>query len=254
MGETSRGIAVITGASSGIGAATAMRLAKEGFEVILGARRRERVDEVAARCGGRGLTLDVTDPESIEQFVSEINDCSVLVNNAGLALGFEAVEELDDEQVQVMWETNVLGLIRMTRALLPKLEASEAGHIITLGSIAGFEVYPGGAGYTASKHAARAITRTLRLELLGRSIRVTEIAPGLVETEFSIVRFGGDREKAKKPYAGMKPLTAEDIADCIAWVVTRPLHVNIDEMVVRPVAQAGATLVARDHDEHSGGT
>jgi NADP-dependent 3-hydroxy acid dehydrogenase YdfG len=253
MTERNRGTAVITGASSGIGAATARRLASEGFAIVIGARRRERVDEIAAQCGGRGLTLDVTDPESIRRFGADVDECSLLVNNAGLAVGLEPVEEIDDEPVEIMWRTNVLGLLRMTRELLPKLEASGAGHIINLGSIAGFEVYPGGSGYTASKHAARAITRTLRLELLGRPIRVTDIAPGLVETEFSIIRFRGDREKAKQPYKGMKPLTAEDIADCIAWAATRPPHVNIDELVVRPVAQASATLVARDQDEGSGG-
>jgi NADP-dependent 3-hydroxy acid dehydrogenase YdfG len=252
MSGDNRGTAVITGASSGIGAATALRLAKEGFDVILGARRRERVDEVAARCGGRGFTLDVTDPESVDRFAAGVDECSLLVNNAGLALGFAPVEELTDEHVEVMWETNVLGLLRVTRALLPKLEASGAGHIVNLGSIAGFEVYAGGSGYTASKHAVRAVTRTLRLELLGRPIRVSEVAPGLVETEFSLVRFGGDEKKAKTPYEGMEPLTADDIADCIAWIVTRAPHVNIDEMVVRPIAQAEATLVAREQDQKSG--
>ena len=137
--------------------------------------------------------------------------------------------------------------------LFRSIEASGAGHIVNLGSIAGFETYPGGAGYTASKHAVRAITRTLRLELLGKPIRVTEVAPGLVETEFSIVRFDGDTERAKKPYEGITPLTAEDIADCIAWAVTRPPHVNIDEIVVRPTAQAGATLIARSTDSGGGG-
>jgi NADP-dependent 3-hydroxy acid dehydrogenase YdfG len=248
MTPKERGTAVITGASSGIGAATALRLADEGFSVVLGARRRERVEEVAEKCGGLAFVLDVMDSESVQQFVSGIDECSVLVNNAGLALGLEPVEELDDETVQLMWETNVLGLLRMTRALLPHLEASGAGHIINLGSIAGFEVYPGGGGYSASKHAVRAITRTLRLELLGRPIRITEIAPGLVETEFSLIRFRGDEEQAKKPYEGIEPLTGDDIADCIAWAVTRPPHVNIDEMVVRPVAQAGATIVARKLD------
>ncbi|MGH2730291.1 MAG: SDR family NAD(P)-dependent oxidoreductase [Actinomycetota bacterium] len=245
MGESQRGVAVVTGASSGIGAATALRLAKEGFDVILGARRVDRLEDVAARCGGRALALDVTDPASVDAFASAVDHVSVLVNNAGLASGFETVAELSEDRVETMWATNVLGLLRVTRALLPKIEESGAGHIVNLGSIAGFETYPGGAGYTASKHAVRAITRTLRLELLGKPIRVTEVAPGLVETEFSVVRFDGDAERAKKPYEGITPLTAEDIADCIAWAVTRPPHVNIDEIVVRPIAQAGATLVAR---------
>jgi len=237
--------AVVTGASSGIGAATALRLAEEGFDVVLGARRTDRVKEIADRCGGRGYELDVTDRDSIESFVAEVGDAHVLVNNAGLASGLQPISEIDEERVRVMWETNVFGLLRMTKALLPKLIASGAGHVVNLGSIAGFEVYPGGGGYTASKHAVRALTRTLRLELLGQPVRITEIAPGLVETEFSQVRFDGDEEQAKKTYRGMQPLVGADIADCIAWVVTRPDHVNIDEIVVRPRAQASATQVAR---------
>ena len=236
---------VVTGASSGIGAATALRLAEEGFDVVLGARRTDRVKEIADRCGGRGYELDVTDRDSIESFVAEVGDAHVLVNNAGLASGLQPISEIDEERVRVMWETNVFGLLRMTKALLPKLIASGAGHVVNLGSIAGFEVYPGGGGYTASKHAVRALTRTLRLELLGQPVRITEIAPGLVETEFSQVRFDGDEEQAKKTYRGMQPLVGADIADCIAWVVTRPDHVNIDEIVVRPRAQASATQVAR---------
>jgi NADP-dependent 3-hydroxy acid dehydrogenase YdfG len=239
-------VAVVTGASSGIGAATAVRLAKEGFELVLGARRKEKLKEVAAQCGGRALSLDVTDDDSVMQFAAAIDRADVLVNNAGLASGLETVAEIDLNRVRNMWETNVAGLLRVTQAFLDKLEASGAGHIVNLGSIAGFEVYPGGAGYTASKHAVRAISRTLRIELLGKPIRVTEVAPGLVETEFSLVRFDGDREKAAQPYEGLTPLTGEDIADCIAWAVTRPPHVNIDEIVVRPLAQASATDFARD--------
>jgi NADP-dependent 3-hydroxy acid dehydrogenase YdfG len=238
-------VAVVTGASSGIGAATAVRLAKEGFELVLGARRKEKLKEVAAQCGGRALSLDVTDDDSVMQFAAAIDRADVLVNNAGLASGLETVAEIDLNRVRNMWETNVAGLLRVTQAFLDKLEASGAGHIVNLGSIAGFEVYPGGAGYTASKHAVRAISRTLRIELLGKPIRITEVAPGLVETEFSLVRFDGDREKAAQPYEGLTPLTGEDIADCIAWAVTRPPHVNIDEIVVRPLAQASATDFAR---------
>jgi NADP-dependent 3-hydroxy acid dehydrogenase YdfG len=248
MTPPSRGTAVVTGASAGIGAATAIRLAEEGFDVVLGARRLDRVEQIADKCGGRGFALDITDPDSVDRFLAEIETCSLLVNNAGLAVGLEPIAEMPEDHVEVMWATNVVGLLRMTRALLPLLEESGNGHIINLGSIAGFEVYAGGAGYTASKHAVRAITRTLRLELLGRPIRITEVAPGLVETEFSIVRFEGDADKAQKIYAGMTPLTAEDIADCIAWAATRPTHVNIDEIVVRPRAQAAATLVARDEE------
>jgi NADP-dependent 3-hydroxy acid dehydrogenase YdfG len=240
--------AVITGASSGIGAATAMRLAEDGFDVVLGARRLDRVKKIADQCGGRGLELDVTSPESIDAFVNQFEDVHVLVNNAGLASGLQPISEMDEDRVRVMLETNVIGILRMTRALLPRLVRSGAGHIVNLGSIAGFEVYPGGGGYTASKHAVRALTRTLRLELLGEPVRVTEIAPGLVETEFSLVRFDGDQEQAKKTYKGMNPLVGSDIADCIAWVVTRPDHVNIDELVVRPRAQATATQVARSDE------
>jgi NADP-dependent 3-hydroxy acid dehydrogenase YdfG len=240
--------AVITGASSGIGAATAIRLAEDGFDVVLGARRVDRVKEIADQCGGRGLELDVTSPESIDAFVNQFDDVHVLVNNAGLASGLQPISEMDDDRVRVMWETNVIGLLRMTRALLPRLVRSGAGHIVNLGSIAGFEVYPGGGGYTASKHAVRALTRTLRLELLGEPVRITEIAPGLVETEFSLVRFDGDQEQARKTYKGIDPLVGSDIADCIAWVVTRPDHVNIDELVVRPRAQATATQVARSDE------
>lgn len=242
----SRRTAVITGASAGIGAATAIRLVKEGFDVVLGARRHDRVEEVAREAGGRALLLDVRDLDSIESFAAEIERADVLVNNAGLASGFGSLAEIDDADVETMFETNVLGLIRVTRALLPKLEASGNGHIVNVGSIASFETYPGGGGYTASKHAVRAITQTLRKELLGKPIRVTQIDPGLVETEFSLVRFGGDAEKAKKPYEGMTPLVADDIADCIAFAVTRPPHVDIDEIVVRPVAQATATMIHRD--------
>jgi len=240
--------AVITGASSGIGAATALRLADEGFDVVLGARRIDKIKEIAGRCGGRGYELDVTSSESIEAFVSQIEDVHVLVNNAGLASGLQPISEMDEERVRVMWETNVVGLLRMTKALLPKLIASRAGHIVNLGSIAGFEVYPGGGGYTASKHAVRALTRTLRIELLGQPVRITEIAPGLVETEFARVRFDGNEEQAKKTYKGMQPLVGADVADCIAWVVTRPDHVNIDEIVVRPRAQASATQIARSDE------
>jgi NADP-dependent 3-hydroxy acid dehydrogenase YdfG len=239
-------VAVVTGASAGIGEATAFRLAEEGFHVILGARRKERIEKLAAECGGEAIALDVRDPRSIESFCEGIEECGVLVNNAGVALGLDPLTEIDDEHVTTMFETNVLGLIRMTRAMLPKLESSGNGHIVNVGSISGYEVYPGGGGYTASKHALRAITKTLRIELLGKPIRVTEVMPGAVKTEFSLVRFSGDEDAADKPYRGIVPLAAADVADCIVWAVTRPPHVNIDEMVVRPRAQASATLFARD--------
>jgi NADP-dependent 3-hydroxy acid dehydrogenase YdfG len=242
-----RRVAVVTGASSGIGAAAVRRLSAEGFAVVAGARRLDRLREVAEPAGAIALPLDVRDTASVNAFAAAIERCNVLVNNAGGALGLEPLAEADDEHWREMWETNVFGLMLMTRALLPKIEASAGGHIVNVGSIAGFETYPGGSGYTSVKHATRAITQTLRLELLGKPIRVTEIDPGLVETEFSVVRFGGDRDRAAKVYEGITPLTADDIADCIAWAVTRPAHVNIDEMVVRPIAQARATLVAREN-------
>lgn len=241
----SKPIAVVTGASSGIGAAAARQLAGAGYHVVLGARRLERLQRVAAGLDAECHRLDVTDMQSVQAFCEHLPQVNVLVNNAGGALGLEPIAEADEDHWRTMYDTNVLGLMRMTRALLPALEASDAGHVVTIGSIAGIEVYPGGAGYTAVKHAARAVTETLRLELLGKPIRVTEIAPGLVETEFSLVRFGGDAERAQKPYQGMTPLTADDIAETIVWVVTRPAHVNIDTLVIRPLDQATATLVHR---------
>ena len=245
MTNTNR-TAVITGASSGIGAATVRRLRDEGFDVIAGARRLERLRAVTEPAGATALALDVRDRASVEAFAALVPRCDVLVNNAGGALGLATIAQADDEHWRTMWETNVFGLMLVTRALLPKLEASGNGYIVNIGSIAGIETYPNGAGYTTVKHAVRAISHTLRLELLGKPVHVTEIDPGLVETEFSVVRFDGDTQRAAKVYEGMTPLTADDIADCIAWSVTRPKHVNIDEMVVRPIAQATATQVARN--------
>jgi NADP-dependent 3-hydroxy acid dehydrogenase YdfG len=239
-----RGVAVVTGASSGIGAAAVRQLSAAGFHVICGARRMERLRDIAEPAGARAIPLDVADRASVEEFAASVPECRLLVNNAGGALGLEPMAQADEANWRGMWESNVLGLMRVTKALLPKLEASGRGHIINIGSIAGFETYPGGAGYTAAKHAVRAITQTLRLELNGKRVRVTEIDPGLVETEFSIVRLG-DAEKAKRVYEGMTPLNADDIADCITWAATRPWHVNIDEIVVRPLAQARAGIVAR---------
>jgi NADP-dependent 3-hydroxy acid dehydrogenase YdfG len=239
-------VAVVTGGSSGIGAATVRRLRAEGLDVIAGARRLDQLHEVCGPAGATALALDVTDRGSVEAFAEQIDRCDVLVNNAGGALGLSVIAESEDQHWRTMWETNVFGLMLMTRALLPKLQASGNAHIVNIGSIAGIETYPGGGGYTSVKHASRAISHTLRLELVGKPIRVTEIDPGLVETEFSLVRFDGDAERAASVYEGIAPLTAADIADCIAWAVTRPKHVNIDEMVVRPVAQARATIVARN--------
>ena len=242
-------LAVVTGASAGIGAATARALRREGFRLVLGARRVERLEALAAELGGAPAVevhpLDVTDPASVRKFVSRITRLHVLVNNAGAAYGLDSIERAVEERWREMYELNVMGVLRMTRALLGALRASGDGHVVNLGSIAGFEVYPGGAGYTAAKHAARALTRTLRLELLGEPIRVTEVDPGLVETEFSRVRFGGDAARAEAVYRGMTPLAAEDVAECIAFAVTRPSHVNVDEIVVRPRDQAHSTAVHR---------
>jgi NADP-dependent 3-hydroxy acid dehydrogenase YdfG len=237
--------AVVTGASSGIGAATARALAADGWAVVLGARRLERMVPLAEEIGGRALQLDVAEPRSVEEFVAEVPECSLLVNNAGGALGLDPLSEADEEKWRQMYETNVLGTMRMTRALLPKLTGSGDGHIVAVTSIAAFEAYRGGSGYSAAKHAQRAVLRTLRLELLGTPIKLTEIAPGMVETEFSLVRFEGDEEAARRVYEGTEPLRAEDVAECIRWAVAQPEHVNIDEIVVRPRDQATATEVHR---------
>ncbi len=239
-------VAVVSGASSGIGAATARALAGDGFQVVLGARRLERVEEIAAEVGGEPFALDVTDPDSVEEFAARVPRCDVLVNNAGGALGLGPLVEADEEQWRTMYESNVLGTMRMTRALLPRLVESGDGQLVTVTSIAGFEAYRGGSGYIAAKHAQRSLLRSLRLELLGHPVRVTEIAPGMVETAFSLVRFGGDEEAARRVYEGMEPLRAEDVAECIRWAVAQPSHVNVDEIVVRPRAQATATEVHRD--------
>ena len=237
--------AIVTGASSGIGAATARSLASAGFDVVAAARRVERCEELASEIGGRAVRLDVTDPDSVAQLADAVPDAAVLVNSAGGALGLAPVAEADEEKWTRMYETNVMGVIRVTKALLPALERSGDGHVVVVGSVAGVEVYPGGGGYTAAKHAASAVTRTLRLELLGKPIRVTEIAPGLVETEFSLVRFEGDEAKAARVYEGTTPLTAEDVADAIAYVVTRPAHVDVDYLSIKPTEQATARDVHR---------
>jgi NADP-dependent 3-hydroxy acid dehydrogenase YdfG len=198
---------------------------------------------------GTSHALDVRDPNSIAAFAqmvtSEFGRVDVLVNNAGLALGREPLgESLDDDWVR-MYETNVLGIARVTRALLPLLRKAPSSHIVNVGSVAGFDVYKGGAGYTSSKHAVRAITNTLRLELNGEPIRVTEVAPGMTDTEFGITRFKGDAERAAATYEGMTPLSADDVARCIAFAIEQPAHVNIDYLVVRPTAQATSYLVDR---------
>jgi hypothetical protein len=242
-------IAVITGASSGIGAAAARALAGDGFQIVLGARRVGRLERIAAEVGGEARALDVADPSSVAEFCGRVPRCDVLVNNAGGALGLEPLAAADEEKWRTMYESNVLGTMRMTQALLPRLIESGDGHVVTVTSIAGFESYRGGSGYIAAKHAQRSLLRNLRLELLGEPVRVTEVAPGMVETEFSLVRFGGDEEAARRVYEGMQPLSAADVAECIRWAIAQPSHVNVDEIVVRPRDQAAATEVHRGTTE-----
>lgn len=241
----SRGTAVVTGASSGIGAATARALTADGWDVVVGARRLDRIEALAAEVGGRGLPLDVTDAASVAAFVAAVPECRLLVNNAGGALGVTPVVEADEDEWRTMYETNVLGVVRMTKGLLGALEAGGDGHIVTIGSIAGHEPYPGGGGYNAAKFAVRSVMSVLRQELLGRPIRVSEIDPGMVETEFSLVRFGGDAERAARVYEGVTPLTADDVAECVRWVASLPSHVNVDQMIVLARDQAGARHVHR---------
>ena len=245
-----KGLVVITGASSGFGAATALRFARLGHPLYLGARRIEKLREVAKKCLEAGAPkaeareLDVRSRESIETFCAGAGTPEILFNNAGLALGRDPLDSMKDEDLLGMVETNVVGLVRVTRALLPRMIAALRGHVINLGSYAGRGVYEGGAVYAATKHSVRVISETLRLELSGTNIRVTEIDPGLAETEFSIVRLG-DEQKAKSVYRGLDPLTADDVADAVVWVATRPPHVNIAELVIMPTAQASLTKVHR---------
>jgi NADP-dependent 3-hydroxy acid dehydrogenase YdfG len=240
--------AVVTGASSGIGAATARALAAAGFRVTCAARRTDRIEALAREIGGEAVACDVTSPESVRGLAEAVGEeLHVLVNNAGGAFGAASVETADPEDWRQMYEVNVLGVLHVTQALLPALRASGDGLILNVGSTAGRIAYEGGGGYTAAKHGTQVVTETLRLELCGEPIRVSEIAPGMVRTEeFGRVRFGGDEEKAEAVYAGVPdPLVAEDVADAIAWIATRPSHVNIDEMVIRPRAQAAQHKVHR---------
>jgi NADP-dependent 3-hydroxy acid dehydrogenase YdfG len=240
--------AVVTGASSGIGAATARRLAAEGFHVWCAARREARIKELAAEIGGTAVRCDVTDEQQVAALADAVGPrLDVLVNNAGGAFGADPVAQADADQWRRMYEVNVIGLMLVTKALLPALIASGAGVIVNVGSTAGRIAYEGGAGYTAAKHGTQVVTETLRLELFDQPVRISEIAPGMVRTdEFATVRFGGDEERAAALYAGVaEPLVAEDIADAIGWVVTRPPHVNIDELVIRPRAQAAQHKVHR---------
>jgi len=241
VNDAEQRVAVVTGASAGIGEATAKILAAQGFHVVAVARRVDRINALAAEIAGTAIVADVTDGAAVDALAAQLTRVDVLVNNAGGAKGLEPVADADLEHWRWMWETNVLGTLRVTRALLPKLIDSGDGLIVTITSIAAMEVYDGGAGYTAAKHAQGALHRTLRGELLGKPVRLTEIAPGAVETEFSLVRFGGDQQRADSVYADMTPLVAADIAEVIGFVASRPSHVNIDQIVIRPRDQATAS-------------
>jgi len=245
--------AVVTGASSGIGAATALRLAEAGYRVVVTARREDRLADLAQRIKDAGGSaevrqLDVTDRPAVDALAESLDRCDVLVANAGGAIGADTIADGSAADWQAMYEVNVLGTLHTTQALLPKLVASGDGTIVVLSSTAGFVAYEGGGGYAAAKHAEHAIAATLRLELCGQPVRVIEIAPGMVKTgEFALNRYRGDEAKAAAVYAGVaEPLTDEDVADTIAWAVTRPSHVNIDLVVMRPRAQAAQHKVCRD--------
>lgn len=242
--------AVVTGASSGIGAATVRRLRAEGWQVVAAARRADRLEALAAETGAVPVECDVTSDDDVARLAeaaTALGPVHALVNNAGGALGLDPVADGSVADWRAMYEVNVLGSLRATQALLPALRASGRGDVVLLTSTAGHGTYPGGGGYVAAKHAERTIAETLRVELVGEPVRVIEIAPGMVATEeFSLVRFRGDAERAAATYAGVDaPLVAEDVADAIVWCLTRPHHVNVDSMVIRPRAQASNTVVAR---------
>ncbi|MEW5930065.1 MAG: SDR family NAD(P)-dependent oxidoreductase [Gemmatimonadota bacterium] len=246
---------LVTGASAGIGAACAHAFAGAGARLLLAARRAERLEALAAELRdahgteSRLLELDVRDAEAVAAVLgalpAEWAEVDVLVNNAGLGRGLEKAHEGRPADWDEMVDTNVKGLLYVTRAVLPGMVARGRGHVVNIGSVAGHEVYPGGAVYCATKHAVDAITRGLRMDLLGTGVRVSTVDPGMVETEFSVVRFHGDRERADRVYAGMTPLVADDVADAVLWCATRPPHVNVDEIILKPTDQASATLVSR---------
>jgi NADP-dependent 3-hydroxy acid dehydrogenase YdfG len=239
---------VVTGAGSGIGAATARALAADGFHVICAARRTDRITAIADEIGGTAVTCDVTSAPDVQALADAVGArLDALVNNAGGAFGTDPVTAGDPAQWRAMYDVNVIGTMQVTKALAPALIASGNGTIVNVGSTAGRVTYEGGGGYTAAKHALAAVTETLRLELNGRPVRVSEIAPGMVKTEeFSLVRLGGDQAKADAVYAGVDaPLTAEDVAEAVRWVVSRPPHVDIDLMVIKPIAQAAPHKVHR---------
>lgn len=246
--------AIVTGASSGIGAAIARALSALGVRCALAGRRRDRLDALAEQTGGIAMTLDVTEAESVRTCVRQIGAATshvdILVNNAGLALRLDAIEDARDVDWATMWETNVLGVVRMCRELMPLMRAAELAHILNISSASATEVYEKGAGYVTTKHAVHVITQTLRRELNGEAVRITEIAPGIVDTELPLVRFGESAD-VQVLYAGFDPLHPEDVAACVTFAVTQPTHVNIDQIVVRPLAQATATQIARERAGNS---
>ena len=240
---------MVTGASSGIGAATARHLAEAGFEVVCAARRLDRIEALAQEIGGRAVRCDVTSAEDVAALTAAAGErVDLLVNNAGGAFGFEPVAEADLDAWRRMYEVNVIGVAAVTKSLLPALIASR-GTIVVMGSTAGQVAYEGGGGYTAAKHAVKAVVDTLRLELYDQPVRVCEIAPGMVKSEgFALTRFDGDEAKADAVYAGVaEPLTSDDIAEIVTWVASRPPHVNIDRLTVRPRAQAAQHKVFREN-------
>ena len=239
-------VAVVSGASSGIGEATARTLADQGFHVVVGARRFERVSALAEEIGGTAVPLDVTDTNQVAALAEALGRVDVLVNNAGGAKGQSSIMDADIEQWRWMWETNVLGTLHMLRALMPKLVTSGDGLVVTITSVAALEAYDNGSGYTTAKTAESVLHRTLRGEFLGEPVRFTEIVPGLVETEFSLVRFDGDADKAAKPYQGLEPLVAEDVAEVVGFVASRPAHVNLDRIDIKPRAQHSAQRAHRE--------
>jgi NADP-dependent 3-hydroxy acid dehydrogenase YdfG len=241
-------VAVVTGASSGIGAASARALAGSGWHVVVGARRLERLAALASELGpgaATALRLDVTDPASVEAFSRQVPECRLVVHCAGGALGLDPIADADEGRWRTMYDTNVLGVLRVTRALLAALLASGDGQVVLIGSVASFEPYAGGAGYNAAKAAASSLADVLRIEHVGQPLRVSEIDPGMVDTEFSLVRFDGDAERAAATYQGMTPLSASDVAEVVAFVASRPAHVDLDRIVMRPRDQARVWLVKR---------
>jgi NADP-dependent 3-hydroxy acid dehydrogenase YdfG len=245
MPSADKPVAVVTGASAGIGAATARTLAAQGFHVVCAARREGPITALAGEIGGTAIVTDVTDDASVTELAERLDRVDLLVNNAGGARGLEPVADANLDHWRWMWESNVLGTLRVTRALLPKLIDSGDGLIVTVTSIAAVETYDNGAGYTSAKHAQGVLHRTLRSELLGKPVRLTEVAPGMVKTDFSLLRFDGDEERAAKVYEGVTPLVAEDIAEVIGFVASRPSHVDLDLIVVRPRDQVSGAIGSR---------